>query len=223
MAETQTAKDKKGGVIYILTNPAFPEWIKIGFTTNLKKRVDDLNRSPAVPFAFRVYATYETQASLKDKEVHKIIDILSPQLRAREKLNDKMREREFFTMDAEDAYQILYSIARITGTEQCLKKLQQDAQSEAEENAVKAMRRASFTFSMVNIEPGCKIEFTNDGNIKAVVTGDKTVEYEGETYSLSGLAQVLLNTEQALQGPKYFKYAGKLLTDLRDELEDACG
>jgi hypothetical protein len=45
--------------IYILTNPSFPEWVKIGYAHDAKERVKQLNRSEAVPFAFRLYATYE--------------------------------------------------------------------------------------------------------------------------------------------------------------------
>lgn len=42
------------GVIYILTNPSFPQYVKIGYATDVKQRLDELNRSTAVPFAFRV-------------------------------------------------------------------------------------------------------------------------------------------------------------------------
>lgn len=44
----------KTGVIYILTNPSFPQYVKIGYATDVKQRLDELNRSSAVPFAFRM-------------------------------------------------------------------------------------------------------------------------------------------------------------------------
>ena len=47
------------GYIYIMTNPSFPEYVKIGYAKDVKQRLDELNRSSAVPFAFRIYATYE--------------------------------------------------------------------------------------------------------------------------------------------------------------------
>ena len=46
------------GVIYILTNPSFPEYVKIGYADDVKKRLQQLNRSECIPFAFRIYATY---------------------------------------------------------------------------------------------------------------------------------------------------------------------
>jgi len=44
------------GVIYILTNPSFPEYVKIGYAKNLEQRLKQLNNSAAIPFAFRAYA-----------------------------------------------------------------------------------------------------------------------------------------------------------------------
>lgn len=42
------------GVIYILTNPSFPEYVKIGYADDVKKRLQQLNRSECIPFAFRI-------------------------------------------------------------------------------------------------------------------------------------------------------------------------
>ena len=44
---------KKAGVIYILTNPSFPDYVKIGYATNIENRLKQLNRSECIPFAFR--------------------------------------------------------------------------------------------------------------------------------------------------------------------------
>ena len=43
----------KTGVIYILTNPSFPEYVKIGYADDIDKRLLQLNRSECIPFAFR--------------------------------------------------------------------------------------------------------------------------------------------------------------------------
>ncbi len=39
------------GYIYIMTNPSFEEYVKIGYAKNVKQRLDELNRSSAVPLA----------------------------------------------------------------------------------------------------------------------------------------------------------------------------
>ena len=90
------------GVIYILTNPSFPQYVKIGYATDVKQRLDELNRSSAVPFAFRVYATYEVDSALSDKKLHSILDKLNPELRSTEEVDGKRRIREFYAMTPED-------------------------------------------------------------------------------------------------------------------------
>ena len=65
----------KTGVIYILTNPSFPEYVKIGYADDIDKRLQRLNRSECIPFAFRVYATYEVNSRLSDLKIHSIIDV----------------------------------------------------------------------------------------------------------------------------------------------------
>jgi len=79
------------GYIYILTNPSFKEYIKIGYATDVKQRLDELNRSTAVPFAFRIYATYEVDSDLSDKRLHSILDKLNPDLRSIEEYEGKTR------------------------------------------------------------------------------------------------------------------------------------
>ena len=109
------------GYIYILTNPSFPEWVKIGYADDVEDRVVQLNRTECTPFAFRIYATYEVSDRLKDIPVHTLIDQLNPELRSRDEVDGKQRVREFYAMTPEAAYSILESVAKINGLEQNLK------------------------------------------------------------------------------------------------------
>ena len=43
--------DDTKGVIYILTNPSFPDYVKIGYAADVQKRLVGLNRSECIPFA----------------------------------------------------------------------------------------------------------------------------------------------------------------------------
>lgn len=62
----------KTGVIYILTNPSFPEYVKIGYADDIDKRLQQLNRSECIPFMpSRVYATYEVNSRLSDLKIHR--------------------------------------------------------------------------------------------------------------------------------------------------------
>ncbi len=111
------------GIIYVLTNPSFPDYVKIGYADNLEKRLRQLNKSECLPFAFRAYCIYEVDGRLKDKDVHNLIDKLNPGLRAVETFDGKPRIREFYNISPEDAYEILYNIAAISGTTNKLRKL----------------------------------------------------------------------------------------------------
>ena len=89
-------QESKNGVIYILTNPSFPDYVKIGYADDIGKRLQQLNRSECIPFAFRVYATYEVNSRLSDLKIHTIIDKLNPNLRSIENFNGQKRVREFY-------------------------------------------------------------------------------------------------------------------------------
>lgn len=76
---------------------------------------------------------------------------------------------------------------------------------------------------MVGIKIGEFITFEPTGvNVKVV--SDNTIEYENRIYKLSAFVGTYLPDEKRCpsnqyQGPKYFSYNGKLLTDLRKEME----
>lgn len=216
------------GYIYILTNPSFEEYVKIGYATDVKQRLNELNRSTAVPFAFRIYATYEVDSKLSDIKLHSILDKLNPDLRSREDVNGKTRIREFYAMSPEDAYSILEAIAEINGLKDRLKKWKateserKDKQLAQEITEEHKERLSPFAFSMCHIGVGEKIEFCCPGNQHDgemfTVADDKHVTYKNEIWSMTALAKNLLNQQWALAGPKYFKYKGEWLNDIRAKL-----
>lgn len=85
--------------------------------------------------------------------------------------------------------------------------------------------RPRFKFSMVNIPIGAILTFIPTG-IKVKVAGDDQIEYEGRIYKLSPFVGTFMpvekrNTSGAYQGAKFFSYNGKVLDDLRTEMEKA--
>ena len=111
--DKELLKNKLGGVVYILTNPSFPDYVKIGYSTDLEKRLSLLNTS--VPCSFMVYATYETMDKTADV-------FLNPNLRVIENFYGDLRSTEFFKMKAEHAFAIFYYIAKLSGTEERLQR-----------------------------------------------------------------------------------------------------
>lgn len=219
----------KAGVIYILTNPSFKEYVKIGYADNVETRLKQLNNSECIPFAFRVYATYEVEDRLTDIKLHSLIDQLNPNLRSIDNVNGKKRVREFYAMSPEQAYSILETIAILGGRKERLKlwelseeeKKDDDLAGEIEEEHIE--RLSPFAFSKCNIPVGAKITYINRGNensgLEAVVVDDKTVEYQGKKYSLSALATLLSGSKHGVAGPRYFKYKGEWLNTIRARVE----
>lgn len=217
------------GFIYILTNPSFPQYVKIGYATDVRQRLEEFNRSTAVPFAFRVYATYEVDSALSDKKVHSILDKLNPALRSAEEIEGKRRVREFYAMSPEDAFSILEAIAEINGYRHRLKKWTATATEQADEALAQEIveqqqeRWAPFAFSLCNISIGEQIEFCNPGSVNdgvlCTVVTDRRVEYDGKRWSLTGLANHLLGTTSIMHGPRYYKYKGEWLNAIRERLD----
>ena len=227
-------------VVYIITNPQYPGYVKIGYASDLKSRISSLNTGALVEF--EPYAAYETPKDMADIEIHEIIKLLNPILRASKFEKGKVRQKEFFKLDPEEAFQLLEHIAIVSGTRDKLYKVDRNFNkyeefvysyndSQVEENTyikpstdtgnnvhnTPTGKRGPFTFSYCDIPVGATICFVRDETKVATVIDDKYVLYENEKFSLSKLAQILMKLDRPLQGPLYFKYNGKLLTEIRNE------
>lgn len=108
----------KVAYIYIMTNPTFSghDWVKIGYAKNVEQRRKQLSTT-ALPFPYEIYATYEIPESphMGDKVLHTIITNLNPNLRL-------TKNREFFVMTPQQAYDLLRGIAMIHNREDKLVK-----------------------------------------------------------------------------------------------------
>ena len=81
-----------------------------------------------------------------------------------------------------------------------------------------ASRRRSATFSALAIPAGTQITFLRDPSITAAVSGRRTVEFEGEDYSLSALTLQILNTRfgkawPSVNGWDHWALNGERLSD----------
>ena len=124
---------EKVGYIYILTNPSFQDYVKIGYADDVEKRVAQLNKSECTPFAFRIYATYKVDSRLSDLPLHHLIDSLNNGLRSVDNVDGKIRVREFYAMSPEQAYKILEFIAKINGLTDNLKLYEKSKDEEEDE------------------------------------------------------------------------------------------
>ena len=231
-SDTETELKKRGysygwykkesfvGYIYIFVNPAFPELVKIGYTDDVDKRLKTFNRSSGLPDPYHCYAVYKVKSRLKDLKLHSLIDTLDPSLR-------HAKNREFYEMNCEKAYEILSAIAQINGDEEQLSKNPFSDSFFDEKQTVKPDNKESknddtqklppLKFNMIGLPVGSTLVFTKDNSITCKTTDDLNhVEYNGEIFTISGLAKKIVGFSVA--GPHYFMYKGELLSNIRKRL-----
>ena len=215
------------GVIYILTNPSFPQYVKIGYANDLKSRLKSLNRSECIPFAFRVYAYYKVPKRLTDLEIHKIIDTINPNLRAIETIYGKERKREFYELSANDAYEILLGIAKINGMESNITLVEPTSkeikeEEEAEEGRTKRvvtqLPRMDWLIEQGIVNIGDEVYIINHPDEVAVIKNAESVEYKGELMSFNQFGCKITGWK-AIQIYAYMKKVGEkdTLAELREE------
>ena len=191
------------GYIYIMTNPSLTNMVKIGYAKDVETRRKQLSTT-ALPTEYEVYATYETSGNLEDKKLHKMIDNLNPDLRI-------AKNREFFIMSPEDAYELLESIATISGTAEKLKKVKDTARR------VRKKKRPPVNFEKCNIPMGAKLVYTEDPSIVVTVVSERKVQYGDEITSLSAIVEGIKGG--SIQGTQYFTYNGKIVADIAEETQ----
>lgn len=214
------------GFVYILTNPSFREdWVKIGKSARpVDVRSKELDNT-AVPLPFEIYATLKTSKFSKvEKQIHKQIDRLSD-LRIRQ-------NREFFNIAPSVALDIMRDIADllddaelavyvdgrpvVSNSKEDDKKIETDKR-EKERKA----QKPPFKFHMIGLNVGDEVVF-DELNLSVKVATDDKIEYEGRLWSLTAFTREFLpeekqNTSGAYQGPKFFSYKGRALSELRKE------
>lgn len=186
------------GAIYILTNPSFPQYVKIDYADNVDSRLKQLNNSECIPFAFRIYATYEVEERLTDLKLHALIDQLNPNLRSIDNVDGKKRIREFYAMSPEQAYSILETIAVLGGRKDRLHLYDPSAEERKSENLAQDIEEehiehlSPFAFSK---SLGATITFIHQGNANSgaqcVVVSDSTGFIQPVLETSNGCLQIL--------------------------------
>jgi len=217
----------KQDILYAVTNPAMPDWVKIGISsggeTGLIKRIRGLY-STNVPLQFKLeYAVRVENARTIEGKIKLAF-----------KEHRRNPNREFYKISPESAKSIL-EIAQIGGGEELrpdeIKKIsnaevpKNELRERDHEEEVVNARRSKFRFSDLDIEDGAELVFTHDKTKKATVLASKNkVAYEGKEYSVSRLATILLKSPTSVSGTLYWTYNGETLDEIRrrkeDELDD---
>lgn len=205
----------KNSIVYILTNEAMPDCVKIGITDDVERRMKELYASTAVPLPFGCfYAAKVNDATLVEKKLHFAF--------ADTRVNDR---REFFRILPERVRAVLELIAISDATPNA----EAAFETAEEKHAVQAVkdRRPPFNFGMVRIKPGSILAFSEDPEITCEVSDAKKVILRGQVTSLSDAAKTVLHEKSfegtSYQGTAYWEYEGETLAQRLDRLESGEG
>ena len=201
-------------IVYIFINQSMPDMVKIGITDNVESRVKELSGSTGVPLPFECYYAVKVSEDAKklEKKIHEGFD----KQRVR-------REREFFYTSPENAKSIL-ELLEIMGGENVTPK-DDIVESQEEKQALDEARklRTRFNFSMLDIKPGEILKFKKDNSIVCEVHDETQVKFRDKVTSLSNSADIILKEMGyewlSVQGPRWWVYEGKTLSELRNERE----
>ena len=195
--------------VYVLTNPAMPGLVKVGFTTqdDAKKRIDGLY-STGVPFPFTIEFVCRVPNAVEvEKALH---TAFGP--------NRVNMKREFFQIDPAQAIAIL----KLLHVEETTKQvLQQPQEGEVDDQSVAAAeqftkRRPNLNFEEMGIPVGSELICVSNGT-KVIVESPKKVLLEGESVSLSAATRQILQLAYPVAPAPYWTFNGKLLRDIYNE------
>ena len=196
------------GVIYLMST-AVSGLVKIGKTgtNNYAERMRFLEANGYYNVAgLRRYFAIELE-DYDDKEslLHEIFS------------KHQVGTSELFALDQDLVRQLLLSFdGKVIYPEKI------DKEKEFDEVATARKQGALFSFYRKGLQDGDEIHFIADKTLTATVTGEREVEYGGQTWKLSPLTYKIfedkgqLNSSGAYQGANYWQWHGKKLKDLPD-------
>lgn len=200
------------GIVYVLTNSAMPDLIKIGMTTrdNVDARMKELFTT-SVPVAFECEFACKVEDCAK---VEKALHIaFAP--------NRIHPQREFFKIAPEQAIAILKLFDKGDITQELNSEIDEEL-SETDKQArtkLKITRRPPLNFKEMDIPMGAKLQYAKDEEIiEVVVCGERKVLYKADETSLTAVTRELLGLDYAVQPTKYWTYNGKNLQDIYNEI-----
>lgn len=190
-------------IIYILTNEAMPDYIKIWFTTtSVEQRLKQLDTT-WVPLPFECYYAAQVDDAHSDERwLHSIF--------SDRRVPDS---REFFKMNPE---LVVLALKRVQKKEILVNDwLTKEQSHEVWELKVK---RSKFQFDRYNLKVGDRLIFTRNPEIAWEVYPGNKIKIGDEVRSLSDMAAKLL-WYWPVQWTRFFKFEDEILDDMRRRID----
>ena len=187
--------------VYVFSNPAFSNLVKIGKTRDPSRRIKELSAATGVP------APYECMGVFQVKDMDKAEAALHLAFDSN-RFNPK---REFFKKDYEDIYPLLSLLGREVPTVMNI-----DREDQEELKGVQYKSRPRLSFMKLEIPVGSILHY-RDGDQQCTVVDDTQVRYNEKVWYLSPLTQHIMEVDRPLRGAAYWKYENRLLSHLYEE------
>lgn len=202
-------KDK--GFVYIFTNSSMPNFVKIGQTKNVGKRLRDLDTT-AIPVQFEPFFTIKTA---KYKELEKVIH------RELDKLTDtRSRDnREFFELSPDKARDLLLNLSTLLDDAEIDDYGNFTVPDSLNADGTIKPRSEATTFEMLGIPIGTVLEPLNE-KYPRVVTVDLKNMVRLEDGSEKTISRAIVDvTGTSRNGFLCYKFDGKILANIRKSID----
>lgn len=191
-------------IVYVLTNPAMPGLVKIGYTAQeeANARIGQLYTTGVpVPFTIEFACRVENGADV-ERALH---TAFSPN-----RINPR---REFFRIEAEQAIAILRLLHTEEATQEvALQPTEIDQQSLVAAEQMRA-RRPNLNFEEMGIPVGSELRSVK-ADVTVTVVGPKKVRLGDEEISLTAATRQALALEYSVAPGPHWTFEGKLISDI---------
>ena len=188
-------------IVYVLANPSFPDFIKIGRCKDIDQRLASLSSNTALPLPFEcVFACTVDNPKTVEKTLHETFQ--------KHRVNPR---REFFRMSPEPVIKLLQLLSKGE-----IEPINNTASSSPSDEKFLEELYSEFTFDQAAVPLGSKIAFARLDSITCYVTGRNEVEFEGSQHLLAdatriALARVGKDPKIKLSPARYWIYEGEVL------------
>lgn len=202
--------DSDGGIVYVLTNDAMPNMVKIGRTSGggVERRVAELSRATGVPLPFKVAVARSVHdARVVENALHVAFgpDRVNP-------------SREFFSIAPERAVAVINAFPGQELTPQTEWAVERAIEASepgtlAAARAFERKRRPPMNFEDMGIPVGSTLVHTATGETVEVVEAKKVILH-GEVVSLTRAQQEVTGADYAVQPGRHWTFNGVSVGEL---------
>ena len=210
-----SAKKNNYGIVYVLTNPAMPDMVKIGMTNR-----DSVDVRMKELFSTNIPLPFDCEFACKVENCEKVEKALHMAFHPYR----IHAQREFFKINPEQAIAILELLDKSNDiTKDIVKEIDDDltAVDKIASKDFKRKMRPPLNFREMNIPIGSKLVYKGEDSVEVEVYSDRKILFNNIETSLTAVTKQLLDTDRALQPTPYWIYNGKNLQEIYNETYSA--